>query len=160
MKQLEIFKWILMALALYMIYKLLNKFNLLGTSEDTKAATALGSSNALAEINKDNPLVKDAIVNGKTYAKMTPAERGSLAPNSSKFGGWIQDLWDASGTFNDNEDDVYNIFKLLSSQYETSLFAATFKVIKGKDLYLYLKSFMSDGELAEVYDITSHKKKS
>lgn len=165
MKQFEILKWGLLIIILFVLLRELNKLGLLGKTEEDKKADALGDSNALAAADVTNPIITKATITlpsgkVKTFKDMTAAERAALTPNSKKFSEWINELWDASGTFNDNEDDVYDVFRKLYSQYETSIFAATFKVLKGKDLYTYLKSFMNNDELAQVYDITSKKKKS
>lgn len=165
MKQFEILKWAVLAIILYVIFRELNKLGLLGSTEEDKKAVALGDMNALATADSTNPIITQATIKTntgqvKTFKDMTASERAALTPNSKKFGDWITELWDAKGTFNDNEDSVYDVFRKLNSQYETSIFAATFKVLKGRDLYTYLKSFMNNDELAQVYDITNKKKKS
>ena len=157
-KEFAIFKLILLIAGVFLIYKLLSKFGLLGMSDEEKNAQALGESTALNdEVNKDTKLGK-AIKKQLGKNNVTTQDIKNLTPNRANFGRWIQQIWDSKGTFKDNEDTVYAIMRQMNSQLEINLFAKTFATIKGRDLFGFLATFLSDTQLSNVYSIIKNKK--
>lgn len=154
-KQFEILKWALVIIAVFMVLRLLNKFGLLGKTDDEKNADKLATSGALNDLSESGLLKAAQTVTGTK----TPSKKQllNLMPNKDKFGKWIIDIYGAD-KIDDDEDAVFNVFKSMYSQFEISSFATTFKAVKGIDLYVYLNSFMDKSELAEIYKIIASKK--
>jgi hypothetical protein len=157
-KEWAIFKLILLIAFVFLLYKLLSKFGLLGMSDEEKNAQALGESTALNdEVNKNTKLGK-AIQKQIGKKVVTPQDVKDLTPNRANFGKWIQEIWDAKGTFKDNEDTVYKIMRQMNSQFEINLFSKTFAVVKGRDLFGFLATFLNDEQLSNVHTIIKNKK--
>lgn len=156
--QLETLKWILVVLIVLVVLRLLNKFGLIGTTQDDKNAEKLQESHTLGDLKDKKTLDAASKVLGKPYSKTTKEERDKLTPNKNRFGQFILDLRDANGITNDDEEKVYSVFRQLYSQYEVTLFANVFAAIEKKDLYAYLRSFLDNEELSEVYKIIKNKK--
>lgn len=66
------------------------------------------------------------------------------------------DIINAKGFFNDDENKLYNAFNQIKNQAQMSYVAYIFEQNK-KDLVTFLKSFLNDEELAKVYRIISNK---
>jgi hypothetical protein len=82
----------------------------------------------------------------KTKAKEWPSQLKKVA----------NDIINAKGFFNDDENKLYNAFNQLKNQAQMSYVAYIFEQNK-KDLVTFLKSFLNDEELAKVYRIISNK---
>lgn len=146
-KNLQIAKYVLIALGLFILYKLLNKFGLLGETKEEKKAKEL--ENQLVNVDMtDKQLVKDIQKKyGGNFTKIkvhTPKELTGMSLQIIK----------AHGVFDDDEQTIYNVFKSLYSKYDLSKLVLIFKVTGKGDLFLWLKSFLDDNEMATIYDIT------
>jgi hypothetical protein len=156
-KQFEVLKWILVALALFLIFKTLNKLGVLGMTDDEKGAEELEDKKRLETLTLDKK-TQDVIIKTTSKEKPTAADIKKLTPNSGSFAKWILDIKYAKGTVNDDEDTVFNVFRSMSSQFEINMFSTTFKATTGLDLMGYLKSFLDDEDLAEINRIIKNKK--
>jgi len=156
-KQFEALKWVLVLIAIYMVYKLLNKFGLLGETSEEKEARELSENSALKEFNKENKLMSAA---KKTLGTNKPSaeQLKSLMPNKANFGRFAMEIKAADGNVNDDETAVYNVFNSMYSQFEISAFATVYKVLYKMDLFTYLNSFLDEKELANVQRIIKNKK--
>jgi hypothetical protein len=156
-KQFEIAKWLLLALALYLIYRFLNKLGVLGLTDDEKGAISLEDNRKVDPVTLDQK-TKDVIIKTTGKSKPTPDDIKKLVPNRGSFSKWILDIKGAKGRFNDNEDVVFNVFRLMNSQFEINMFSTTFKATTQLDLMGFLKSFLDDEDLAEINRIIKNKK--
>lgn len=157
-KEFQIFKLILLVTAVFIIVRLLNKFGLLGKSDEEKDVEKLSESTALNdEIGKGTKLGKAIVkATGKKTISKSDVER--LTPNRPNFNKWINQIWDSKGFFKDNEDKVYSVFRQMNSQFEINMFSKVFSTIKQRDLFGFLSTFMNDKELSIVYNIIKNKK--
>jgi hypothetical protein len=98
--------------------------------------------------------------NTKTYANLRKQfmPLNKLEPNAwpSQLKKVANDIINAKGFFNDDENKLYNAFNQLKNQAQMSYVAYIFQQNK-KDLVTFLKSFLNDEELAKVYRIISNK---
>jgi hypothetical protein len=109
---------------------------------------------------KNNPLLNDlAKALKKDRSKVTNADINNAYPNKNHYGKWILDIKYAKGTFDDDEEKVFNVFRSLASQLEIANFANLYKATQKVDLYTYLESFLSSGEMQTIYQIVKNKKK-
>ncbi len=72
-----------------------------------------------------------------------------------KEGEYVKKIWDAKGTFSDNEDSVLSLFSGLKSKSEVSWIAFQFNGVKKRKLYDYLESFMDKGNMIKLNDIVN-----
>jgi len=66
-------------------------------------------------------------------------------------------IWDAFGVFNDNENNVYAIFRAIKYKSQISFVADLFYKKYQRDLYQFLKDKLSSAELGTVLTITNKK---
>lgn len=66
-------------------------------------------------------------------------------------------IYDAKGTFNDDENQVYMAFQSIPTRVAVSLVAHRFKSLYGKELQAFLNSFMNATEFNTVLRIISKK---
>lgn len=71
----------------------------------------------------------------------------------------IQMLNDAPGTFNDNEEKVYSVFRILKTQSQVSYLSYKWDQGSNISLYDYLSKFLSDAELFTIKKIIDSKPK-
>jgi hypothetical protein len=163
-KQFEVFKWALVIAALYLIYKLLNKFGLLGETEDEKGANELISNTGIDTVGdlKDNKKQVAAIQ--KTTGKKLPtsADIKKIQSTPQQYRRLAELINSARGTvangFDDNEDLIYSSISELKSQFDFSMFSRFFLSWKHQDLFVFLKEFLNDSELARINTIIKNKK--
>ncbi len=60
---------------------------------------------------------------------------------------------DAPGTFNDDEESIYDAFSSLKTRLGIAYFAAYFKSVYKKPLLTFLQNFMNNEELSRLYEI-------
>jgi hypothetical protein len=72
---------------------------------------------------------------------------------------YVDDLWDATGTFNDDEEKIYGVFRAMKTQSQIAALAKRFNQIKNQDLYSYLKNYLNESELLTVKGIIDQKPK-
>jgi hypothetical protein len=75
----------------------------------------------------------------------------------SLINGFVKRLYDSKGFFNDDEDNVYSIFRSAQSKLQVSCFAYYFNQIKGRNLIEYLSSFLNSSEIARISEIIDKK---
>lgn len=162
-KQFEIFKWILVLAAIYMIIKLLNKWGLLGTSPDDKGAEQLRTSDVFNPSSSvDNKIVVAA---AKATGKGAPSinDFKKIVPNQKYFPEWAKIILTAKGVTGDNEAAIYGVFNNMYSQFEAKMFADMFalslkKNNLGTDLWSFLDEFLDSGEMSRINTIIKSKK--
>jgi hypothetical protein len=75
----------------------------------------------------------------------------------SLINGFVQRLYNSKGFFNDDEDNVYSIFRSAQSKLQVSCFAYYFNQIKKRNLIEYLSSFLNSDEIARIGEIIEKK---
>ena len=71
--------------------------------------------------------------------------------------GLVEQLWDATGYFNDDEEAIYGVFRSLKTKSQVAFLAKRFFELKGQDLYNYLSNYLNDSELLNVKGIIDSK---
>ncbi len=149
-------KLLLLGAFAFMLYKLLNKF--FGESEEEKNASKLSESNALNDTLTPDSIITKAVKKKLGKSNPSSSDIGKLIPNKANMPKWITTLWGAKGTFSDDEEKVYGVFRQMTSQFEVNFFAKLFQATKSTDLFAYLKTFMNSEELSDLYKIINGKK--
>jgi hypothetical protein len=72
---------------------------------------------------------------------------------------YVEDLWDATGYFNDDEEKIFGVFRAMRTQSQIAALAKRFNQLKNKDLYGYLKDYLNETELLTVKKIIDQKPK-
>lgn len=70
---------------------------------------------------------------------------------------YVEKLWDATGVFNDNEEEIYGVFRAMPTKAAISFLAKRFFMKKGQDLYSYLDEYLWDSEMLVVANIVNSK---
>ena len=157
-------------------YKVMQKLGLIKTGEESEAEKTtetatkeLTQSSNTAVVEKEDP-TKNAILSFnpnyrlalvKAYAKAYPNKdpktvftvSKQLGANYSKFPELAKDLYAAHSIMGDDEEKVYNVFRLLQTQYQLSFLASVYSTAYKTDLFEYLNSFLSPTQFAKVIDI-------
>lgn len=123
----------------FLFYKLLQKVGLIDSKEDTENTQA---NNEVEESKFVSPTywqTAKAPV-GYAIALIKNAEADNLA----------KQIEESYGYFNDDEDKVYGAVKRLKYKTQFSYLAYRFNLLYGKDLFLFLKGFLSSEELATI----------
>jgi hypothetical protein len=146
MKPEEIFKLALYGTGILAIYKIGTKVGIFQTSEEAAANLQYQST---LEANYWLPkFYKDYLNRYGKIITLTPAAKKTLSDQ----------LWDAKGLFNDDEDKVYAVFRTMNYQTSLSSLADYFLNYKGKDLLSWLKDFLSEEEFKNLSSIISKYK--
>lgn len=129
--------------------------------EQASAATAADTTQAASETANPaaalNPNWGEALIKAfkAKYPKKVWDNVKQSKLTAAQFYKLAQQLDWAKGTFNDDEDSVYNVFRQLQTQYQVSQLARFFNALSKKDLLEYLKSFMNSDEIDKVLTIIS-----
>lgn len=130
---------------LFIVYKLLQKTGLLPTAESNQAAQNLQALESSNYWNYNDFLQK--------------APGGHALLTQAGAAAYVEDLWDATGTFNDDEEAIYGVFRAMRTQSQIAALAKRFNQLKNKDLYGYLKDYLNEAELLTVKKIIDQKPK-
>ena len=82
---------------------------------------------------------------------------GSLILKQAAVTDFINKLNSAPGTFNDNEEKVYSVFRACNTKSQVSYLADKWSQGSNISLYDYLTKFLSDSELYTVKKIIDSK---
>ena len=130
---------------LFIVYKLLQKTGLLPSVESTQAAQNLQALESSNYWNYNEFLAK--------------APGGHALLTQSGAAAYVDDLWNATGYFNDDEQAIYGVFRAMKTQSQIAALSKRFNQLKGQDLYSYLKNYLNDEELLTVKKIIDQKPK-
>jgi hypothetical protein len=178
MKAEEVNSWIVpaaklgaVAVGAFAIYKLLQKIGLVKTAEEetTQADTEEASqSAATANVNPESEANRNAMLSFNPQYRsalvIAYAKKYGKDKTKSQLAAWLKlqqmpsdtasifakQIYDSKGTFNDNEDTLYNIFRNIKTQYQLSFISGIFSTVYKKDLLEYLKSFLNDVEINKL----------
>lgn len=130
---------------IYLVYKVLQKIGVVPTAEANQAQQNLQALEA---------------ANYWDYNKfLSTAPAGHALLTQSGAAAYVDDLWDATGTFNDDEESIYGTFRAMKTQSQVAALAKRFNEIKGFDLYNYLENYLNESELLKVKAIIDQKPK-
>jgi hypothetical protein len=73
------------------------------------------------------------------------------------FSGTVNDLFESKGFWNDDEENVYKIFRLQPSKIHISALSYYFLKAKGRSLPDYIAGFMNNNELNNLNKIVNSK---
>jgi len=130
---------------LFIVYKILQKTGVLPSKESNQAAQNL---QALESSNYWN------------YTEfLNSAPPGTLLLTQSGAAAYVDTLWDATGWFNDNEEEIYGVFRRMKTQSQIAALAKRFNEMKAQDLFLYLKNYLNEEELLTIKSLIDQKPK-
>lgn len=130
---------------LFIVYKILQKVGVLPSAESRKEEQSLQALESANYWNYNDFL--------KTY----PA--GTRLLTQGGAAAYVEDLWNATGYFNDDEQKIYGVFRAMKTQSQVAALAKRFNELKSQDLYSYLKNYLNDEELLTVKKIIDQKPK-
>jgi hypothetical protein len=130
---------------LFIVYRLLQKTGLLPSAESTQAAQNL------------QQLESASVWDYNKFLGTLPA--GALLLTQNGAAAYVDDLWNATGYFNDDEQAIYGVFRAMKTQSQISALAKRFNQLKAQDLYSYLKNYLNEEELLTVKKIIDQKPK-
>lgn len=141
----EIFAFTIFVVVIYFIFK---------KSKDDKY-----TDNATTKKVQDafNPNAYKDIFNKSKYKKLQDYldEKGLTKDDIQKI---LENIYNAKGTINDDEDIIYSIFRSLPSVFIISVISNLFENQYKTNLKLYLSSFLDNKELDIVHQIINDKK--
>lgn len=82
---------------------------------------------------------------------------GALLLTQAGAAAYVDDLWDATGYFNDDEEKIYGVFRAMRTKSQVAALAKRFNQLKSKDLYSYLSEYLNESELLKVKGIIDQK---
>jgi hypothetical protein len=130
---------------LFIVYRLLQKTGLLPTAESTQAAQNL------------QQLESASVWDYNKFLGTLPA--GALLLTQNGAAAYVDDLWNATSWYNDDEQAIYGVFRAMKTQSQISALAKRFNQLKAQDLYSYLKNYLNEEELLTVKKIIDQKPK-
>jgi hypothetical protein len=130
---------------LFIVYKILQKVGVLPTAESNQAAQNLQQLESSNYWNYNDFLAK--------------APGGHALLTQAGAAAYVNDLWNATGYFNDDEESIYGVFRAMRTQSQIAALAKRFNQLKNKDLYGYLKDYLNEEELLTIKRIIDQKPK-
>jgi hypothetical protein len=127
---------------IFVVHPLLKNIGLFPSKED-KANAAADINNATGLKNAFNPNYYKGIVGAMLLSKADADAKAKV-------------LYDAKDPFDDDEDDVYGVFRQLKAKTQVSWIADRFYALYQVDLYNYLRGFLSTSEMEVVNGIVNN----
>jgi hypothetical protein len=131
--------------AIFLVYKIAQKLGLIPSKDDKKEEANLLALEGSSYWNYNDFLQKAP----PGHALLTQA--GAAA--------YVEDLWNATGIFDDDEEKIYGVFRAMRTQSQIAALAKRFNQLKTKDLYGYLKDYLNETELLTIKNIIDQKPK-
>lgn len=119
--------------------------------------SGLGLTNTEAENQILTEFQNENYWNFNEFLSTMPA--GGLLLTQSYAANLVNQLWDATGYFNDDEEAIYGVFRSLKTKSQVAALAKKFYELKGQDLYSYLKNYLNDSEMLTLSGIVDQKPK-
>lgn len=130
---------------LYIVYKLAQKVGIFPSQESKAEAQNLQQL--------ENASVWDY---NKFLSSVPP---GALLLTQAGAAAYVEDLWDATGYINDDEEAIYGVFRAMKTQSQIAALAKRFNQLKNRDLYGYLRNYLNDAEMLIIKKIIDQKPK-
>ena len=142
------------------IKKLAETFGLTKTEEeqglDTATEEAGGSATQSQENSNPllafNPNYSNALVTAwqKKFPNQTWNTAKQEAIPRTTYKAYALLILDAKGFFNDDEDRLYAVFRVIQTQYQLSLLSRVFSFYYKKDILEYLKSILNANKITPI----------
>lgn len=158
MDQITVLKWGGVLIVFFIVFRLLNKMGLIGTSPEEKGAKELMNNDVINGSPSTPKTIAESVAKAqkKNATSVTKEDVKKYMPSSSTMLKWLDQLKKAAGVFDDDESAVYNVFRQMKNQVSLYAFSQFFSVYMKKSLIDYLSEFMNDSELSKVNDITKN----
>jgi hypothetical protein len=146
-------------LAYKAIKNLAETFGLVKTEQEQQVDTATdqASGSTVQTPEKPNPFLAFNPTYAKALVEAYRKKYGNTWNNKAQLKIASKDylklaklLNDSKGFFNDDEDKLYSVFRLIQTQFQLSSLSIIFNFYYKKDLLEYLKSFLSAEEIAPI----------
>jgi hypothetical protein len=144
----DAFKWVLYGTGAYAIYKIGMAIGLFKSSEE-KAFDKFSENKGWDPFFWQDMLDQMKKKGGKASIKILNKDLQSK---------YAKQLYDAEGTFNDDENAVYDVFRNMHNLTSLSILCYVFSQTYSESLYDYLTGFLSDSEMRNIYDIVKNYK--
>ena len=128
---------------LYLVYKVLQKVGVVPTAAANQAQQNLQQLEAANYWDYNN------------FFKSAPPGHALLTMAGAAA--YVDTLWDATGSFNDEEEKIYGVFRAMRTKSQVAALAKSFNQLKNKDLYGYLNDALNETELLKVKSIIDQK---
>jgi hypothetical protein len=130
---------------LYIVYKLAQKVGIFPSQESKVEAQNLQQLEAASVWDYN-----------KFLSSVPP---GALLLTQAGAAAYVEDLWDATGYINDDEEAIYGVFRAMKTQSQIAALAKRFNQLKNRDLYGYLRNYLNDAEMLNIKKIIDQKPK-
>ena len=130
---------------LYIAYKLAQKVGIFPSQESKAEAQNLQQLEAASVWDYN-----------KFLSSVPP---GALLLTQAGAAAYVEDLWDATGYINDDEEAIYGVFRAMKTQSQIAALAKRFNQLKNSDLYGYLRNYLNDAEMLNIKKIIDQKPK-
>lgn len=128
---------------IFIVYKVLQKIGVIPTAESNQAEQNLQQLMAADYWDYNN------------FFAAAPANHLLLTQAGAEA--YVNDLWDATGYFNDDEEQIYGVFRQMKTKSQVASLAKRFNELKSFDLYNYLENYLDESELLKVKAIIDQK---
>jgi hypothetical protein len=128
---------------LFIVYKLAQKIGILPAPGEQQQQQNL------------QQLEQASYWNYNAFLATLPA--GALLLTQAGASAYVDDLWNATGTFNDDEEAIYGVFRAMKTKSQVAALAKRFNQLKNQDLYSYLDNYLNDEEILKVKSIIDQK---
>lgn len=130
---------------LFIVYKILQKFGVLPSAASNQAEQNLQQLESSNYWNYNDFLAK--------------APGGHALLTQAGAAAYVDDLWDATSWYSDDEEKIYGVFRAMKTQSQIAALAKRFNQLKSQDLYSFLKNYLNESELLTVKKIIDQKPK-
>jgi hypothetical protein len=130
---------------LYIAYKLAQKVGIFPSQESKAEAQNLQQLEAASVWDYN-----------KFLSSVPP---GALLLTQAGAAAYVEDIWDATGYINDDEEAIYGVFRAMKTQSQIAALAKRFNQLKNSDLYGYLRNYLNDAEMLNIKKIIDQKPK-
>jgi hypothetical protein len=125
------------------------------TSSATASSTEIQTGNPFVAFNPNYAVAIVKAYNQKFKPKVFDGNY-NMVFSQDEYLAMANRLFDAKGTFDDNENSVYDVFRSITTQWQLSLLSSVFHFFKKADLLLYLKSFMNADEMQSLLEMVKN----
>jgi hypothetical protein len=130
---------------LFIVYKVLQKLGIIKTSEEAK------EEKQLANLESSNYWDFNKFLN--------TVPKGTLVLTQGGASAYADDIYNAKGVFNDDEDKVFAVFRAMKTQSQVASLAKRFNQKYSKDLYTFVRGFFNDDEMLTIKKLLDSKPK-
>jgi hypothetical protein len=128
---------------LFIVYRIMQKVGIVPSAASNAAQQNLQQLEAANYWDYNN------------FFKSAPAGHALLTMAGAAA--YVDDLWDATGYLNDDEEKIYGVFRAMRTKSQVAALAKRFNQLKNKDLYNYLSDALNESELLKVKSIIDQK---